>query len=145
MYGPNLNWVFLDTLEEYNEKQDMDASVLINIGSCGIHVLNRAHKNGPKETDQELENTFKTAHSFFKNVPAEPEDYLSANEHEEHHNDKSLCVLWWLQNGRAITCFFEIINKSAAFMAKLEESKIFPKDDEIFPFFEEVQSLSRIL
>ena len=30
-------------------------------------------------------------------------------------------------------------------MAKLEESKIFPKDDEIFPFFEEVQSLSRIL
>ena len=41
--------------------------------------------------------------------------------------------------------FFEIINKSAAFMAKLEESKIFPKDDEIFPFFEEVQSLSRIL
>ena len=30
-------------------------------------------------------------------------------------------------------------------MAKLEESKIFPKDDEIFPFFEEVQSLSRIM
>lgn len=30
-------------------------------------------------------------------------------------------------------------------MAKLEESKIFPKDDEIFPFSEEVQSLSRIL
>ena len=37
MDGPNVNWAFLDTLEEYQKTEDPNAPTLINIGSCGLH------------------------------------------------------------------------------------------------------------
>ena len=95
--GPNLNWAFLDTLEEYQKTEDANAPTLINIGSCGLHVLHGAYKTALKETDWELEKTLKAVHGIFKKSPARRADYLSANGHEERYDDKSLCAFFPLK------------------------------------------------
>ena len=43
------------------------------------------------------------------------------------------CGHRWLENGKAITRFLEIIDKLATFMTNLKQSKSFPKNDERFP------------
>ena len=114
---------------------------MINIGSCGLHVLHGAYKTALKETDWELEKTLKAAHAIFKKSPARRADYLSANGHEERYDNKSLCAFFplkfcghrWLENGKAITRFLKIIDKLATSMTNIKESKSFPKNDERFP------------
>ena len=39
MDGPNANWTFLDALENYRKEEDPNAPSLLNIASCGLHVL----------------------------------------------------------------------------------------------------------
>ena len=103
--------------------------------------LHGAYRTALKETDWELEKTLKAAHGIFKKSPARRAGYLSANGHEERYDDKSLCAFFplkfcghrWLENGKAITRFLEIIDKLATFMTNLKESKRFPKNDERFP------------
>ena len=97
MDGPNVNWAFLDTLEEYRKTEDPNAPTLINIGSFGLHVLHGAYKTSLNETDWELDKTLKAAHDIFKKSPARQADYLSANAdylsanvHEEWYDDKLL-------------------------------------------------------
>ena len=114
MDGPNVNWAFLDTLEEYRKTEDPNAPTLINIGSCGIHVLYGVYKTALKETDWELEKNLKAAHGIFKKSPARRADYLSANGHEERYDDKSLCAFFplkfcghrWLENGKPLLVFW---------------------------------------
>ena len=54
MDGPNVNWASLDTLEEYRKIENPNAPTLINIGSCGLHVLHGAYKTALNETDWSL-------------------------------------------------------------------------------------------
>ena len=56
MDGPNLNWAFQDILENYRKAEDPKAS-LLNIGSCGLHVLHGAYKIGHSKVDGELDKT----------------------------------------------------------------------------------------
>ena len=55
MDGPHVNWAFHRDLEEYRKTEDPDAHSLINIGSCGIHVVHGAFHTGQSQTDWQLE------------------------------------------------------------------------------------------
>ena len=42
MGGPNVNWKTVEIVKEYREHNDPDGPDLIEIGSCGLHVLHGA-------------------------------------------------------------------------------------------------------
>ena len=88
MDGPNVNWAVLDSLEEYRKSPNQSAPDLVNIGSCGLHVLHGAYNAGHKETDWEVEKNLKAAWGIFKTSPARRSDYLSDNGIEERYDDK---------------------------------------------------------
>ena len=46
MDGPNVNWNFYDILVRKREENELAG--LMNIGSCGLHVLHGAFKTGDK-------------------------------------------------------------------------------------------------
>ena len=46
MDGSNVNWAFHEDLESYRKIEDPKAPSLLNIGSCGLHVLHGAYKTG---------------------------------------------------------------------------------------------------
>ena len=51
--GPSVNWSFYDKLEkEIKNECDMG---LLNIGSCGLHVIHGVFHTGARETDSGLD------------------------------------------------------------------------------------------
>ena len=55
MDGPNVNWKFHDLLQEHNSEADEDASTLISVGSCGLHVVHNAFKTGAQASEWNVE------------------------------------------------------------------------------------------
>ncbi|KAJ4946267.1 hypothetical protein JOQ06_023935 [Pogonophryne albipinna] len=50
MDGPTVNWKFLRIFQEDKSKEDPDAPKLINLGSCGLHVVHGSFQTGERET-----------------------------------------------------------------------------------------------
>ena len=46
--GPNVNWKFLDLLDESQSADDHPD--LISIGTCGLHAIHRAFQHGAKDS-----------------------------------------------------------------------------------------------
>ena len=44
MDGPNVNWKLLDLFEEDRHDKNPDCPYLLQIGSCGLHVLHGAYQ-----------------------------------------------------------------------------------------------------
>ena len=78
MDGPNMNWAFLRLLEE--SRSSPNTPNLLQIGSCGLHALHVAYKNGHAATNWELEQFLKSAYSLFKDSPARRGDFIEAND-----------------------------------------------------------------
>ena len=142
MDEPNLNWAFQDILENYCKEEDRNASSLLNIGSCGLHVLHGTYKAGHSKVDWELDKTLKAAHGIFKHSPTRRADYLVDNDTNDQHDDEAMKSLFphkfcghrWLENGKAITRFMEIKEKVARYLTLSKERKNWPEKYERFPF-----------
>ena len=51
MDGPNVNWKTAEIIKEYREYNDPDGSALIEIDSCGLHVLHGTYGTAHKAKD----------------------------------------------------------------------------------------------
>ena len=142
MDGPHVNWKFADELAAYRQAEDPNAPDLINIGSCGLHVIHGAYGTAQGVTNWEIQKTLKAAHGIFKGSSARRADYLDDNGIDNVHDQSTKCNFplkfcghRWLENGKAITRFLEIIEKVSLFLKKSQEKKRrnFDKKDERFP------------
>ena len=110
MDGPNVNWKRVEIMKKYWEHSDPDGPDLIEIGSCGLHVLHSAYGIAQKVTDLNLDKLLGGFYSIFKLSPAQTEDYLKVNELLENRESKSVaylfpqkfCGLRCLENGKAL-------------------------------------------
>lgn len=64
MDGPNVNWRFLTDLIKKREDEHMPQ--LLNVGSCGLHVIHGAVQTGHKASGWNLNETLKAAYYLFK-------------------------------------------------------------------------------
>ena len=62
MDGPSVNWKFFSSVTKKREEDELPA--LINIGSCGLHVIHGAFKTGVKATNWNIKK-FCVVHSTF--------------------------------------------------------------------------------
>ena len=46
--GPNTNWKVFDSLQKYRE--ELKYSSLLNLGSCGLHMVHEAFNIGAQES-----------------------------------------------------------------------------------------------
>ena len=75
MDGPSVNWKFLSEIQKNrNENKQHE---LIDIGSCGLHIIHGAFKTGAEKTDWNIKQTMKGAFQMFHDSPARREDYES--------------------------------------------------------------------
>ncbi len=72
MDGPNVNWKVFEILQ--NQVQNDAGKSLINIGSCGLHILHNAFRNGCKSTGWEVEHGLYSLYCLFHECPARHED-----------------------------------------------------------------------
>ena len=66
MDGPHVNWCFHRALSELRKAENPDAPDLLEIGSCGLHVVHGSFGTGVKETDWAMGKKLKAAWTIFK-------------------------------------------------------------------------------
>jgi len=78
MDDPNVNWKFIESLHE-QLRTDCD-SALLNIGSCGLQIVNGAFRTGFRVADWGVTKFLSSLYWLFKDTPARREDYTQACE-----------------------------------------------------------------
>lgn len=76
MDGPAVNWKFYELMQT-QIVNDYGKS-LINIGSCGLHILHNAFKAGSVAAQWNVSSVLSSLYYLFKDSPARREDYQNA-------------------------------------------------------------------
>ena len=92
MDGPNKNWALLDNLSIHRKEENANAPNLVNIGSCGLHMVHGSFSAASKQTYWNLEVSLKSFYKNFKDSPARRADYLELNGLNEIHGKE--CSLY---------------------------------------------------
>ena len=131
MDGPNVNWSFHSQLEDYRKEITPQAPDLLELGSCGLHVLHGAYQTAHKETTWDAQKVMEAIHGVFKKSPARRSDYLRDNDIYDDGNDQMLKAYFplkfaghrWLENGKCLARYLEIYEKIGKFLKKSGEEK----------------------
>ena len=71
--GPSVIWKFYSMLTDEVKKEHN--SHMLNIGSCGLHILHRAFKDGAVASGWQLDRLFSNLHWLFQDSAARREGY----------------------------------------------------------------------
>ena len=74
MDGPNTNWEVLNKVKDHRNKNDLPQ--IMDVGSCGLHVVHGAFNSGVKATGWQLEKILKTMWELFNDSPPRPVNSL---------------------------------------------------------------------
>ena len=106
MDGPRVNWKLLSLLCEDREKDDADLPKLLNIGSCGLHVVHGAFYTGCRTTDWNIDGILRALYYLFEDSPARREDYTSVTESTVF--PLNFCATRWVEDDRVAQRALEI-------------------------------------
>jgi len=95
MDGPNVNWK-VSRLFTKEMRADSDSSQLLELGSCGLHVVNNAFKVGKKNTEWELFSFFIARYYLLKDSPTRRGKFKEITKCEEFPS--KFCSVRWLEN-----------------------------------------------
>jgi hypothetical protein len=95
MDGPSVNWSFYDKLEK-SHMHEYDLG-LLNIGSCGMHVVHGGFQTGAKQTGWKVDDILSSAYHLFHECPARREDFVTVTGCSDF--PLKLCRHRWLENG----------------------------------------------
>ena len=70
MDGPNTNWEVLNKVKDHRNKNDLPQ--IMDVGSCGLHVVHGAFNSGVKATGWQLEKIMKNMWKLFNDSPPRP-------------------------------------------------------------------------
>lgn len=94
MDGPSVN---LNLLEKINNDMITNHNVgLLNVGSCGLHVMHNAFRRGCEASQWELESFLTSAYILFRDSPARREDYIKVTGSTSF--PAKFCAHRWLEN-----------------------------------------------
>ena len=106
MEGPRVNWKLYSLLCEDREKDDADMPKLLNIGSCGLHVVHGAFYSGCHATDWNIDGILRALHCLFEDSPARREDYTSITESTVF--PLNFCATRWVEDDKVAQRALEI-------------------------------------
>lgn len=75
MDGPKVNWKFLDDLMKERQKEDPSLPEILNLGSCGLHVVHGCLQHGASKTDWDVGQILRSMWQIFHDTPARREDF----------------------------------------------------------------------
>ena len=96
MDGPSVNWKFHKMVNSELEK-DVNRN-LINLGSCGLHIVHGAFKKGVDALGWNADSFISSAYWLFKDSPARSEDYCKAIGVENPLMPEKFCKTRWVEN-----------------------------------------------
>ncbi|PIK52261.1 hypothetical protein BSL78_10820 [Apostichopus japonicus] len=120
MDGPNVNWRFYkDFCEEMSKDFDCQS---LNIGSCGLHILNNAFKAGGEASSWGIEQLFSSAHWLFHDTPARREDFQKITGNTKF--PLKFCKHRWLENVPVAERIQEILPDIAKYVKSAKAQQV---------------------
>lgn len=116
MDGPNVNWAFLRELGAKHEHIK-----LLDLGSCGLHILHGAFKDGVKTTEWDVDVFLRDIYNLFKDVPARRALYTQYSKSELF--PLKFCSHRWLENVEVAQRGIDIIPFLRMFVEGLKKEK----------------------
>ena len=120
MDGPSVNWSFFNKMDR-DIKEHQDAQ-LINIGSCGLHVLHGAFQTGCRETGWKIDNILSSLWYLFKDCPARRQDYITVTDSSDF--PLKFCRHRWLVNGPVSSRAMNIWESLKTYIAAVDRKKV---------------------
>ena len=96
--GPNVNLAFLKLLNE--KRKDEELCKLIDIGTCGLHVLHGSFKHGEEKSEWKLKKLLSSRYKIFHESPSRRADYELITEASENDYPLPFCAHRWVENER---------------------------------------------
>ncbi|XP_055620811.1 uncharacterized protein LOC129765028 [Toxorhynchites rutilus septentrionalis] len=124
MDGPNVNWSFLRELKmdfEHGEER------LLDLGSCGLHILHGAFKEGVRCSGWNVTKYLRGIYHIFKDVPARRALFTSYSGSAVY--PLKFCAHRWLENINVAQRAVEITPHIRKFVEGVQNDKIEPKSD----------------
>lgn len=117
MDGPNVNWKFHRLFQE--KLTTTCDNTLISIGSCGLHIVHGAFKDGANASEWKIHNLLCSLYRLFKDTPARREDFVKAT----HSNVFPLkfCSHRWLENVPVANRAVEIWESISKYVKQVRE------------------------
>lgn len=119
MDGPAVNWKVYENLQK-DIKTKYDHHIL-NIGTCGLHVLHNAFKAGGIASNWQIDAFLINLHRLFKDAPARLQDYYELSLTGK--TALKFCRHRWLDSLPAIKRAIEIIDDFKSFISCVEKKK----------------------
>ena len=123
MDGPSVNWKFYDSITTDREKSKL--SGLINIRSCGRHVLHGAFKTGVEAAGWEIKKLLNGLFQLFHDSPTGRSDYLKITDSTT--DTKMFFATRWLEDASVAETAIDVwdnVVKMFEFWGNLPELKL---------------------
>ncbi|XP_070176232.1 uncharacterized protein [Littorina saxatilis] len=127
MDGPNVNWSTFGKLCKDIDTSTQTKKQLYNVGSCGLHTLHNAFKNGYDKTGWDLDKSLSSMYKLFHDTPARREDFVTWTGCTSF--PKKFCAHRWLENVSVCERVLEIWPHLQTFAHKLKAAKNCPSTD----------------
>lgn len=115
MDGPNVNWAAFKSFSKEVEQETNNK--LINIGSCGIHTLHNAFKEGMTKSFN-LGSYLSSLHWLFKDSPARREDFTTITGSVVF--PLSYCGHRWLENVSCIERALQLLKPMELYIKEVK-------------------------
>ena len=119
MDGPAVNWKFIKLLKLDLDKEPEDPK-LLEIGSCGLHVVNGALQTGHTKVGWQVNQFLRGLYYLFKDSPTRRAKYTNITE--SNLFPMKFCQIRWVENVQCVEramVIFESIKKYIASNPKL--------------------------
>lgn len=121
MDGPNVNWAFL---RELNLDMKEHSSKLLELGSCGLHIVHGAFKDGARATNWGIENYLRGIYNLFKDVPARRALFTQYSASTTF--PLKFCGHRWLENAVVAQRGIEVVPAIIKFVEGVKRDKMTP-------------------
>ncbi|KAL1379387.1 hypothetical protein pipiens_014936 [Culex pipiens pipiens] len=98
MDGPHVNLKLFRDLDEEMKTVEGNGRSLLNIGSCGLHGVHNAFRNGIKQAGWEMDSFFISLKKLFKDYPLRRAEYKSTTG--SNIFPLKFCATRWVENGK---------------------------------------------
>ena len=117
MDGPNVNWKFLELYN--NELREGHQKTLLNLGSCGLHVLHGSLQTGHSAAKWNVNSILRSMFNSFKQSQAGRADFSAINP--ELKLPKKFCQTRWIENVDVYNRAIDVYNNVKDYLAKTKK------------------------
>ena len=117
-----VNWKLLSLLNEDRQKEDSDLPQLLNVGSCGLHVVHGAFCTGCQSTDWRIDGFLRALWYLFPDSQARRGDFTAVTGCTVF--PLKLCATRWVEDEKVVQRAIEIWPNIEQYIAHvLKETK----------------------